>query len=50
MSYLQTLAFRYDIDDELSVVGTHTGDGPRRNERTYPGCEFFGWHFSMSDN
>ena len=48
MSYLQTLALRYDIDDELSVVGTHADDGPRRNERTYPGCEFF-WLAFLQD-
>ena len=29
MAYLQTLAVRYDIDDELAVIGTHTDDGPR---------------------
>ena len=43
-SYLQTLAVRYDIEDELSVVGTHADDGPRRNERSYPGCASVNWH------
>jgi hypothetical protein len=29
IAYLQTLAVQYNIDDELSVVGTHAGDEPR---------------------
>jgi hypothetical protein len=38
MAYLQVLAAKYNVDDELYVVGSHDGDGPRRNETSYPEC------------
>jgi hypothetical protein len=28
----------YDLSDELSVVGHHQNDGPKRNEKVYPEC------------
>jgi len=40
MSYLGQLGARYNLQDELSVYGRSPDDGPRRNEKVYPNCEY----------
>ncbi|KAG2110102.1 hypothetical protein DEU56DRAFT_749887 [Suillus clintonianus] len=36
MTYLEQLAARFDLEDELQAVNEHIGDGPIGYERSYP--------------
>jgi hypothetical protein len=38
MSYMGQVGARYNLQDELTTYGEHTGDSARRNEKIYPEC------------
>jgi hypothetical protein len=49
MAYLGQLTVKFDLDDELRVVGNHGDNTLRRNEIVYPECTFLNCHLTLTN-